>query len=137
MQAVADPAQHCQRQVVLRLRQGLGGRHLAGGEDEQRGSAGPSQAEGHPQLRVHTGRHQEETQRRRGRDCHDKSQGHCRLSAGQDADDDPVPALHLRPLAVLRRESLPPDERAEADLAVSRLRQSGPLRKPYGRRVLP
>ena len=49
------------------------------------------------------------------------------VAAGQDASDHPVPGAHLLPPAVLRRHTVPADEREEAHLGVSRLRQEGAL----------
>ena len=49
----------------------------------------------------------------------------------------PVPADDVQPLAVLRRDALPADERAEADVELSRLRLEGALREPHDRRLLP
>lgn len=55
--------------------------------------------------------------------------------AGEDAANDPVQIVNVYPPAVLRRHTLHPNEREEAHLGVSRLRQKSTIRTPYYRRV--
>lgn len=59
------------------------------------------------------------------------------MSAGQDEADDPVQSHHMLSPPVLRCYSLYPNEREEADLGVSSLRQEGAVRAPHHRRVSP
>jgi len=51
----------------------------------------------------------------------------CVCAAGEDAADDSMPGADMLPPAVLRRHAVHPDEREEAHLGVSCVRQEGPL----------
>lgn len=59
------------------------------------------------------------------------------VAAGQDEADDPVQSDHVLSPPVLRCYPLYPNEREEADLGVSSLRQEGAVRAPHHRRVSP
>lgn len=57
------------------------------------------------------------------------------LSSAEDEAGRAVSGADLRPPAVLRRSLLPADEREEAHMDLSRLRQARPLRAAHHRRV--
>jgi len=60
VQVNSNSEQCGKHQVGSRLRQELGGRHLVGGEAQQRPVAGQVGQEGEEELRVHQGLDQEE-----------------------------------------------------------------------------
>ena len=57
------------------------------------------------------------------------------LLAWEDEADHPVQSAHVFSPSVLRCYTLHPNEREEADLGVSSLRQEGTVRTPHYRRV--
>lgn len=71
----------------------------------------------------------------RQRDRHDVAARVAHVPAGQDAHGVPVPARQLPAPAVLRRVAVPADERAQAHLAVPRVRPPRALRLAGGGRV--